>query len=203
MSPDLKELLGRVGSYDFDPKALGAIPITGTLKKSPDPQRCILVISSSAAGDLIVQIQIDDVVKHEVDREGDPAGDRVTLHVKPTAVVTTSLSGEVANSVIPASIVTAAFAQGTREPVPSVPWREIVTPFSRLDVMLNVLDGLAWTECRALGKAECEGRFPAPGPNRDQCITDKYIECGPPPRLRVDERVLEQLVELFRGSIRR
>jgi hypothetical protein len=122
----------------------------------------------------------------------------VTLHVKPTAILTTSFRGKVTNSLIPAFIVTSAFGQGVREPIPSVPWREIVTPFSRLDVMLNLLDGLTWVECRAQGKADCEAMFP-PGPDRDQCITDRYIQCGLRPRLRVDERVLEQLVELFRS----
>lgn len=201
MSSDFRELVERAGNYEFDPTKLDAIPITGILRKSPDPKKCILVIFSEATGDLVVEIEADDVVKHEVEKGGKPTGDQVTLHVKPTAILTTSLRGKVTNSLIPAFIVTSAFGQTVREPIPSVPWREIVTPFSRLDVMLNLLDGLAWTECRARGKAECEALHP-PGPDRDRCITDKYIECGPRPRLRVDERVLEQLVELFRGPIR-
>jgi len=202
MSSDFRELVERAGNYEFDPKKLDAIPITGILRKSPDPKNCILVISSEANGDLVVEIAADDVVKYDVEKGGEPSGDQVTLHVKPTAILTASFSGKVTNSLIPAFIVTSAFGQAVREPIPSVPWREIVTPFSRLDVMLNLLDGVAWTECRARGKAECEARHPSPGPARDQCITDRYIECGPPPRLRVSERVLEQLVELFRGSIR-
>ena len=201
MSSDFRELLGRAGKYEFDPKKLDAIPITGILRKSPDPKKCILVIASEPTGDLVVEIEADDVVKHDVKKGGEPAEDQVTLHVKPTAMLTTSFRGKITNSLIPAFIVTSAFGQGVREPIPSVPWREIVTPFSRLDVMLNILDSLAWTECRARGKAECEALLP-PGPARDQCITDKYIACGPRPRLRVDERVLEQLVELFRGPIR-
>jgi hypothetical protein len=193
--------LERAGKYEFDPKKLDAISITGILRKSPDPKKCILVISSEVTGDLIVEIEADDVVKHEVKKGGEPAEDQVTLHVKPTAMLTTSFRGKLTNSLIPAFIVTSAFGQGVREPIPSVPWREIVTPFSRLDVMLNLLDGLAWNECRARGKAQCEALHP-PGPDRDRCITDRYIACGPPPRLRVDERVLEQLVELFKGPIR-
>jgi hypothetical protein len=201
MISDFKELVKRVGNYEFDPKKLDAIPITGTLRKSPDPKNCILVISSMATGDLIVEIEADDVVKHEVVKGGDPTGDQVTLHIKPTAIVTTSFRAKITNSFIPAFIVTSAFSQSVREPIPSVPWREIVTPFSRLDVMLNLLDGVAWADCRARGKADCEAHHP-PGPARDQCITDRYIQCGPRPMLRVDERVLEQLVELFRGPIR-
>ena len=46
-----------------------------------------------------------------------------------------------------------------------------------------------------------DNQFP-PGPARDQCITDAYIACGPRPTLRVDERVLEQLVDLFKGPVR-
>jgi hypothetical protein len=202
MSPDFKEVVNRVGNYEFDPKKLDAIPITGILRKSPDRKKCILVLSSKATGDLIVEIEVDDVVTHEVEKSGEPTEDQVILHVKPTAIVTASFRGKATNSLIPAFIVTSAFGQTVRDPIPSVPWREIVTPFSRLDVMLNLLDGLAWTECRARGKAECDALHP-PGPDRDRCITDRYIECGPPPRLRVDERVLEQLVELLRGSIRR
>jgi len=199
MSADLKELMERAANYEFDPRKLDAIPITGILKKSPDAKKCILVISSEPTGDLIVEIQADDVVEHEVVKGGETAGDKVTLHVKASAVVTTSFRGKVANSLVPAFIVTYASGQGVREPVPSVPWREIVTPFSRLDIMLNILDGLAWTECRVQVKRDCEARHPA-GPLRDQCITDGYIRCGPPPRLRIDERVLEQLVDLFRGG---
>ena len=201
MSSDFRELVERAGNYEFDPQKLDAIPITGVLRKSPDPKKCILVISSEATGDLVVEIEADDVVRYEPQRKGEPIGDLLTLHIKPTAIVTTSFRGKITNSLLPAFIVTSAFGQGVREPVPSVPWREIVTPFSRLDIMLNVLDGLAWTECRARGKAECELLHPVPGPARDQCIADRYIACGPRPRLRVSERVLEQLVELFRGPI--
>ena len=198
---DFTELLTRAGSYEFDPERLDAIPITGELRKSPDPKKCILVMSSTAAGDLIVEIAAEDVVEYEGDHGGEHAGEPVTLHVRPAAIVTASAKGKVANALVPAFIVTSAFGQGVKEPIPSVPWREIVTPFSRLDAMLNLLDGVAWAECRARGKAECEALHP-PGPDRDRCITDRYIACGPPPRLRVDERVLEQLRELFNGPMR-
>jgi hypothetical protein len=124
----------------------------------------------------------------------------VRLHVKPTAILTTSFRGKVTNALVPAFIVASGFGQTVREPIP-VPWREMVTPFSKLDVMLNVLDRLAWAECRARGKAECERLHP-PGPDRDQCITEKYFKCGPPPRLSVDEHVLEQLAESFGGPVR-
>src|SRR5262245_31563836 len=126
MSPDLNDLLKRAANHEFDPKKLGAIPITGVLKKARDPKHCILVISSTAAGDVIVEIALDDVVKHVVEKEAQAPGDRVTLHVKPTAIVTTSLAGEVATSLVPAFIVTGAFGQAPGEPTPSVPWREIV-----------------------------------------------------------------------------
>jgi hypothetical protein len=202
MSSDFKQLVEGAGKYAFDPRKLDAIPIRGVLRKSSDPKNCILVLSSDANGDLIVEIEMDDVVKYEVEKGSEPTGGRVTLHIKPSAIVTASFNGKVANSLIPAYIVTSAVGQGVREPIPSVPWREIVTPFSRLDVMLNVLDVLSWSECRARGKAECELLFPNPGPARDQCIVDRNIACGPKPTLRVPERVLEQLVDLFRGPIR-
>jgi hypothetical protein len=195
MGSAFKDLVERAEKYEFDPKRLDAIPITGTLKKSPDPRNVILVLSSQAAGDLVVEVATDDVVKHEV------TDDQVTLHVKPTAVVTASARGKIASALVPAFVTASAFGQGVREPVPSVPWREIVTPFSRLDVMLNVLDGISWAECRANGKAACENMHP-PGPARDQCIVDRYIACGERPTLRVSERVLEQLAELFRGPVR-
>jgi hypothetical protein len=196
MGSAFKELVERAEKYEFDPKRLDAIQITGTLRKSPDPKNVILVLASESAGDLLVELATEDVVKHEV------TGSQVTLYVKPSAVVTASVQGKIASALVPAFIVTSAFGQGVREPVPSVPWREIVTPFSRLDVMLNVLDGLSWAQCRADGKAACEVMFPQPGPARDQCIVDAYIACGERPTLRVSERVLEQLVELFRGPVR-
>ncbi|MGH9163676.1 MAG: hypothetical protein ACRD2X_27300 [Vicinamibacteraceae bacterium] len=194
MSTDIKESVRRADD-DCDPSTAHAVPITGVLRKTPHSTHYILALSGEAAGDLTVEIERDDVVKQE---RGKTAGDRVTLQVKPTARVTTSFSAEVTNALIPTFIITSAFGQAAREPIPSVPWREIVTPFSRLDVMLNLVDGLAWTECRARGKAECEALHP-PGPDRDQCITDKYIQCGERPTLRVDERLLEQLVDLLGG----
>jgi hypothetical protein len=48
-------------------------------------------------------------------------------------------------------------------------------------------------------RRDCEAQFP-PGPDRDRCITDGYIACGERPRLRVSDRVLEQLAELFRDT---
>jgi hypothetical protein len=94
MSSDFRELLGRAGKYEFDPKKLDAIPITGILRKSPDPKKCILVIASEATGDLVVEIEADDVVKHEVKKGGEPAEDQVTLHVKPTAMLNHKLQGK-------------------------------------------------------------------------------------------------------------
>jgi hypothetical protein len=200
MSSDLGELLERAEDYRFDPLKLDAVPVTGKLRKSPDPKTCLLVLSSDASGDLVVEIALEDVVKHEANKEA-PAEDTVTLHVRPTAIVDASLRGRLGNGLVPGFVVAAAFGAGVREPVPMAAWREIVRPFSRLDVMLNLLSGLEWTECRARGKAACENQFP-PGPARDQCITDAYIACGPRPTLRVDERVLEQLVDLFKGPVR-
>jgi hypothetical protein len=198
MGAGFSELMERAANYEFDVQKLDAVPITGTLRKSTNPKNCILVVFSEAAGDLIIEIAADDVVRY--DKRGDAAGDQVTLHVKPTAVVTASFKGKATNALVPAFIVTSAFGQRVREPLPSVPWRDIVTPFSRLDVMLNVLDGVAWAECRARAKADCEARH-SPGPDRDRCIADAYIRCGARPRLRVSERVLEQLVELFREPL--
>jgi hypothetical protein len=200
MSADFRELVKRAGNYAFDATQLDALAISGTLRKASDPRNCLLIVSSTPAGDLVVEVPVDDVVGHEVGKEAG-SSERVTLHVKSDAVVAASIRGRMANALVPGFVVASAFGQGVREPIPSVSWRDVVTPFSRLDVMLNLIDGLAWTECRARGKAECEALHP-PGADRDRCISDKYIECGPPPRLRVDERVLEQLVELFRSPVR-
>jgi hypothetical protein len=201
MSPDFEELLERATNYQFDPLKLDAVPISGTLRKAPSAKTCLLVLSSQPGGDMLVEIELADVVKHEVNK----AEDTVTLHVKPTAVLTASVRGRLANALVPAFAVASAFAQGVREPVPGPAWREIVRPFSRLDVMLNLLDGLAWTECRVEGKRACEALFPRPDQQeaRNACIAEAYIACGERPTLRVDERVLEQLVDLFRGPVRR
>jgi len=202
MNSNFRELVERIESYEF--RELDTIPVTGILRKSPDNRdSCILVISSDSSGDLVVEVGLDDVVRHEAAKtEGMPAEDQVTLHVKSTAILTTSFRGKITNALIPAFIVTSSFGGLIRGPIPTAPWRGIVTPFSRLDVLLNIADGLDWMECRANGKAECEAHHP-PGPDRDQCITAKYIDCGPPPKLRVDEGDLEQLLGLVKGHIER
>ena len=195
MSSDFRELVEQAENYEFDRNKLEAIPITGILRKSPNPRSCILVISSETTGDLVVELEMDDVIKHEGEKSCKPGG-QVTLHVKPSAILTTSFRGKVTNP-----IVTSAVGQAVRQPIPSAPWRGIVSPFDKLDILLNFLNTIDWAECRARGKAECEQLHP-PGPDRDRCITDRYIACGAPPRLRVDERTLEQLGELFRGPTR-
>ena len=192
MSSDFRELVQRAGSYEFDPRQLDALPITGVLRKSSDSKNIILVMSNEPSGDLIVEIEADDVVRYEVEKRGEGTEEQVKLYVKPTAVVTTSFNGKAPNALVTALMANAAFGQPIREPL-EVPWREIVTPFSRIDVMLNWVSSLAWAECQA----DCLRRFP----NRGQAQTDCLMACGPPPKLRVSEGVLEKLVELFRDQI--
>ena len=186
MNSDLKELIERAGGYEFDPELLDAIPITGALRKSSDPKSCILVIFSDTSGDLIVEIELDDVVKHEVEKRGAHAEDqedRVTLYIRSTAIITTSFQGKAtANSVITFALA----ARTIRQPL-RVPEREIATPFSRIDVLVSLVDSLAWAECAA----DCERRFPN---DFTDCVTR---ECGLKPKLQVSDRVLEQLREVF------
>src|SRR5262245_53137381 len=100
MNSDFRELLKRAGTYRFDPNKLGTIPITGVLRKSQDPNKCVLVVSSDATGDLVVEIALDDVVKHEIATGDEHAEGRVTVQVKPTAILTTSFNGSGINSLI-------------------------------------------------------------------------------------------------------
>lgn len=199
MNPDFKKLVKGAKDYEFDPKLLDAIPVTGILRKSPDPKNCILVISNKTSGDLILEIESDDVVKHEVKEQCECTEDRedqVTLYIKPSATVTTSFKGKITNSLIASALmVNSASAQPIREQLTGLPWTEIVSKFSIIDILLNRVGLLGWSVCRAEGRAECIERFPTPGPDRDQCITDRYIECGSRPRLEVGERTLEKLRE--------
>jgi hypothetical protein len=52
----------------------------------------------------------------------------------------------------------------------------------------------------SLKKVIGAGKVRSAGADRDRCITDGYIACGERPRLRVSDRVLEQLAELFRDT---
>jgi len=72
MSSDFRELLGRAGKYEFDPKKLDAIPITGILRKSPDPKKCILVIASEATGDLVSKLKRMMLSNTKLKREASP-----------------------------------------------------------------------------------------------------------------------------------
>jgi hypothetical protein len=196
MPSEFDELMDGAEPYAFEPSRLAAVPITGWLRKSADPASCTLVLASGPSGDLVAEIARADVVKHEA-----AAGDddkRVTLHVKPAAIVAASARGRLASALVPGTITAAALGELVREPVPLPAWREIVTPFSRLDALLNVVDALSWTECRVEGKRACEALHP-PGAARDACIADRYVACGRKPALRIDPRVLEQLAELFRA----
>lgn len=183
MADDFKKLVEGAESYEFDPKRLDALQVSGTLRKSDDAATFILVLSSTNRGDLTAEIRTEDVLEHEAE------GDRVTLHVKPTAVVSTTFTGRITGSPL---------VEAGREPLPEVPWRTVVTPFSAIDRLLHFVSLLGWHECRAAVVERCERLHP-PGPARDQCITDGYIGCGEKPALRVSARVLDQLVDLFRG----
>ena len=82
MSSDFGELLQRAKDYQFDPLKLDAVPVTGMLRKSPDPKTCLLVLWSEPGGDLVIEVALADVVQHEASKGG-AAEDTVTLHVKP------------------------------------------------------------------------------------------------------------------------
>jgi hypothetical protein len=196
MASDFDETMEGVEPYAFEASRLGAVPITGWLRKSTDPATCILLLASGPSGDLAAEIARADVVKHDTEPGADDER-RVTLHVKPAAIVTASARGRLAGALVPGTITAAALGELVREPVPLPAWRELVTPFSRLDAMLNVVDALSWTECRVEGKRACEALFP-PGEAREACIAERYIACGRKPALRIDPRTLEQLADLFR-----
>jgi hypothetical protein len=191
MDTDLKKLLEGKDEYLFNPERLDAIPVTGVLGKSSDAEKCVLLVSSDHRGDLAMEINLDDVASHE--KAGECEGcqqDRVMLHLRPGAIVTTSIRGKAARAVATSALLASPLVElFTRQP----------TPFTRLDELLNQISLLGWNECRAQVRRDCEQRFPA-GPARDQCITDGYIACGERPRLRVSDRVLEQLAGIFRDT---
>jgi len=194
MDTDLNKLIEGSDEYMFNPGRLDAVPLTGALRRSSEPGKCVLLVSSHSGGDLAVEVNVDDVGFHE--KPGACAGcenesDRVTLYLRPAAVVTTSLRGTAARAVATSAFLASPIGElFTRQP----------PPFSRLDGLLNTVAVLGWNECRARVQRDCRARFPNDPAARDQCITDGYIACGERPRLRVSDRVLEQLAELFRDT---
>jgi hypothetical protein len=194
MDADLGKLLEGSDEYMFNPGRLDAVPVTGALKRSSEPGKCVLLVSSDAGGDLAVEVNVDDVAFHE--KAGKCGGceaenDRVTLHLRPAAVVTTSFRGTAARAIATSAFLASPIGElFTRQP----------QPFTRLDELLNTVALLGWNECRARVQRDCRERFPNDPTARDRCITDGYIACGERPRLRVSDRVLEQLAELFRDT---
>lgn len=192
MDTDLNKLLEGSDEYTFNPGRLDAVPLTGSLKRSSEPGKCVLLVSSTPAGDLAVEVNVDDIGFHE--KAGGCGGcesDRITLHLRPGATVTTSLRSTAARAVATGALLASPIGElFTRQP----------QPFTRLDELLNTVAVLGWNECRANVQRDCRARFPNDPAARDQCITDGYIACGERPRLRVSDRVLEQLAELFRGG---
>lgn len=194
MDADLGKLLEGSDEYMFNPGRLDAVPVTGALKRSSEPGKCVLLMSSDAGGDLAVEVNVDDVAFHE--KAGKCGGceaenDRVTLHLRPAAVVATSFRGTAARAIATSAFLASPIGEFfTRQP----------QPFTRLDELLNTIALLGWNDCRARVRQDCEARFPNNPAARDQCITDGYIACGARPRLRVSDRVLEQLTELFRDT---
>lgn len=203
MDSDFEELIKKARDYEFDPGKLGAIALTGSLRKSANPGNCILVISSGPIGDVSVEVAVSDILAHTISADGVSSKDLVTIGVRPTAIITTSIRTSISiyHSSGGPSVTQELLSRNMRERI-TIPWREVFKVPSTVDVILNWASRLAWVECRARGQAECESRYP-PGVDRDRCVTQKHLECGPPPRLDVDERVLEQLVELLRVAIRR
>jgi hypothetical protein len=188
MHVDLKALAEKAGVYAFDTAKLDAIPVTGTLKKTDVKGTYLLVLAETGSGDLVTEIVEDDVVGFE-----EKDGGQVTLKVKPDAVLTTTLRGKAASALVPGYLaLTGAGLDGGRIP-PSLPWRDLVQPFTRLDQMLNMIDVLDWNGCRARVYERCGGD--------PVCITNGLIACGPRPKLRVSERTLERLAEYFREEL--
>lgn len=188
MHNDLRTLAEKAGLYAFDSAKLDAIAVTGTLKKSEAKGTYLLVLAETRSGDLVTEIVEDDVVGFE-----EAAGGQVTLKVKPDAVLATTLRGKAASALVPGYLALAgAGLDGERIP-PSVLWRDLVQPFTRLDQMLNMIDVLDWNSCRARVYERC---------NDDPvCIANGLIACGPRPKLRVDERTLERLADFFREEL--
>jgi hypothetical protein len=201
MNSELKRLIEGAKNYEFDPELLDAIPITGTLRKSQDPKNCILVISNKASGDLIVEIELDDIVKHEIKKKGENTEyqrDQVKLYIKPTAIVTTSLKGKIANSLITSALLVDPISrQLIRILFPEFP---VIEPASLLDRILFRRSRAAWQECLSKGVRECRDQFP-PGPDRDRCIINAVRDCGDLPSFGQNGSEFEQFIELFRGPI--
>ena len=92
----LKELIEKVKTYEFDPKLLNAIPIKGILRKSKDPSKCILVTYQGIEGDNTIEIELNDIVKHEVEKQSENnKDDIVKLYVKQDTTITSSYRGKI------------------------------------------------------------------------------------------------------------
>jgi hypothetical protein len=166
MDADLGKLLEGSDEYIFNPGRLDAVPVTGTLRKSSEPGKCILLVSSSPGGDLAVEVNVDDVGFHE--KPGACGGcenesDRITLYLRPGAVVTTSFRGTAARAV-----GTSAF---------------LASPIGEILPAAGPLHSPRRAETsRRLGNCASARAALKPLAGRPyQCITDGYIACGERP----------------------
>ena len=72
----------------FNPELIGATLVTGVLRKSKDPSKCMLVLSSDNNGDIMLEVNIEDVVKHEIQKEDEKNGNKtIILYLKENSSV--------------------------------------------------------------------------------------------------------------------
>ena len=68
----------------------------GILRQSDNPNYCILVTSQSDQGDEMLEIELKDVVKHELEEKDEKEGEsQVRLHIKTEAVVRKISNGKI------------------------------------------------------------------------------------------------------------
>ena len=92
----LEDLIKHTSVYKFDKELLGTVSVRGILRQSDNPNYCILVTSQSDQGDEMLEIELKDVVKHELEEKDEKEGEsQGRLHIKTEEVVRKISNGKI------------------------------------------------------------------------------------------------------------
>ncbi len=157
----------------------------GILRQSDNANYCILVTSRSDQGDEMLEIELKDVVKHELEEKDEKEGEsQVRLHIKTEAVVRKISNGKITDF--------AGSGQIREELIRKGP-KAIRVRFNAQFYIKTVLEWMesAYERCETL-----RSFFNWTDEQFRDCVMAGYIRCGEPPRVDVDP---ESFLEDFRN----
>ena len=95
----LEDLIKHTSAYKFDKELLGTVSVRGILRQSDNPNYCILVTSQSDQGDEMLEIELKDVVKHELEEKDEKEGEsQVRLLIYPKTLQYIMIDAMLTNS---------------------------------------------------------------------------------------------------------